>query len=729
MAALRTWLKCVCVFSFVCGVVTPLLLFVLTNGYDDLDTKTSPFIASVRGFEGKLYSHERKPLDFSEVQQVSSDDMQYKVQELQRIVVSVRNELRQLEQERSKVRKELDMSKKTLSKVRKEVGVAKSALQDSKGKLAKTIREMKRVNQYDGQVQVTNSPVVVVNIPVEERVQHGVIPNPQTQTKGQRTSSSNHCFDEVCFDYARCPLTRSFSVYVYNQHHSNLFDLRHPDMVKDLVVSLGHKHSLASDPDLACIFVVIVGPLKVEMDEKSLWQKLESLPHWKDGSGHVVVELAYHNQSLKNPPASSWQHASLGRSIRAKSYVTSTEEKGYDILLPPVTRHEGGSKTSWKGLPPFLPALRDILVTFEGTFSDDASGTGFPLGRDPTWVNSKHLTTLKEAIKSNTKDKVVISAKCNSTNRPGVKEEGTKHPVPVNHYGEWLLCGTPQQRSHLLSQSTFSLIIGSLSGIMGRITYTRLIEGLRYGAIPVILGVRHLPFDSVIDWKQAAVVLPSSSLGQLHYVLRNIDEDTILKYRRQGRFLWETYFSSPLSILDTVVAIVRQRALHPPPAAPQYVDATNLASVPGDENRVIPSHRFLYNFTSYSVKLWNSPPGAFYMYPTTPFKPTPMSGSQYVNMNSNQVARLPPHVAAAGGITGPFFEDYLLGNSPEEQFTVIMLTYERNDVLLEALGRLKDLDHLAKVVVVWNNPSLPPAGIKWPEMGVPVDVSYCMLVS
>ena len=140
------------------------------------------------------------------------------------------------------------------------------------------------------------------------------------------------------------------------------------------------------------------------------------------------------------------------------------------------------------------------------------------------------------------------------------------------------------------------------------------------------------------------------------------------------------------------------------------------------ESRVLRSPQFLNNFTSYSVELWNSPPGPFYMYPTTPFKPPPVSGSQYVGLSKQQVSNLPEHILAAGGITGPFFEDYLLGNVPEEQFTVVMLTYERNDVLADALERLRELDGLAKVVVVWNNPSPPPSDFKWPELDVTVDV-------
>ena len=717
MISLRTWLKCVCVFTFLCGVVVPLVLFVATNGYEDLDGNASPFIATVRGFESQLRSHERKPLDYdADPPQAGQEDMQYQAQELQRIVVSVRNELRRLEEDRNQVRKELDTSKSTLSKVRREVVVAKLSLQDSKTKLAKAMREMKRANQYEGQPQATKSPVVVVNLPAmttREQLQQ----EPPGQLSRRTSPRDTHtCFEEHCFDYSRCPLTEPFSVYVYNQHHPNLFDLQEPGVVRAMLSSLQRQHALITDPTKACVLVVLIGPLRADMDEESLQGKLSSLSHWDGGRNHLVIDLAYQNSSRLDPAP----HASLGHAIFARSYSSTSEAGTSDILLPPITDHQESTRQT---LPPFLPALRQTLILFEGTLSagrtDSATDSTLPpLGRGGVGISNRLLTSLQQTLTANTRDKVAITANCSTA---GVKE------VSGNRLGEWLLCGSARNRGRGLSQATFSLVVGSRSGSVGPITYARLLEGLRYGAVPVILGVKHLPFGSVLDWSKAAVILPPTSLGQLHYILRNIDRDTILQYRRQGRFLWETYFSSHQAVISTVLALLRQRTLHPPPPAAEYVPPTTLASIQGD-NRVLHSPEFLYNFTSYTESFWNSPPGPFHMYPTTPFKPAPISGTRYAGMDPAQVPNLPQHVIAAGGITGPFFEDYLLGDVPEEQFTVVMLTYERNEVMLEALGRLRDLDHLAKVVVVWNSPKPPPPDMKWPDIGAAIDVSDARVI-
>ena len=122
---------------FLCGVVIPLILFIVTNEYDLVEKNS---LSDVHGFDGQaLPFHERKPLDFSETQ-VSENEEQSQVQELRQIVVSVRNELRHLEQQRTQLRKDVEMFRSTIGKVKKELSSTKFELQDSKGRLARTLR-------------------------------------------------------------------------------------------------------------------------------------------------------------------------------------------------------------------------------------------------------------------------------------------------------------------------------------------------------------------------------------------------------------------------------------------------------------------------------------------------------------------------------------------------------------------------------------------------------------
>lgn len=51
-----------------------------------------------------------------------------------------------------------------------------------------------------------------------------------------------------------------------------------------------------------------------------------------------------------------------------------------------------------------------------------------------------------------------------------------------------------------------------------------------------------------------------------------------------------------------------------------------------------------------------------------------------------------------------------------------MLTYEREQVLINSLARLYGLPYLNKVLVVWNSPKPPVEDLKWPDIGVPIHV-------
>ena len=79
-------------------------------------------------------------------------------------------------------------------------------------------------------------------------------------------------------------------------------------------------------------------------------------------------------------------------------------------------------------------------------------------------------------------------------------------------------------------------------------------------------------------------------------------------------------------------------------------------------------------------------------------------------------------IGGGTGGAGKEFSENLGGNLPREQFTIVMLTYEREQVLIESLARLDGLPYLHKVVVVWNSPRPPSPDLKWPEIGVPVHV-------
>ena len=50
--------------------------------------------------------------------------------------------------------------------------------------------------------------------------------------------------------------------------------------------------------------------------------------------------------------------------------------------------------------------------------------------------------------------------------------------------------------------------------------------------------------------------LPESRLPELHFYIRAVTDRDILALRRQGRILWEKYFGSIQSIVDSIIGII-----------------------------------------------------------------------------------------------------------------------------------------------------------------------------
>lgn len=68
----------------------------------------------------------------------------------------------------------------------------------------------------------------------------------------------------------------------------------------------------------------------------------------------------------------------------------------------------------------------------------------------------------------------------------------------------------------------------------------------------------------VIDWCRAAICIAGERIPELHWLLRTIPDNDILLMRQQGRRLYEKYFGTIQAILDTTLAVVRDRIGIPP---------------------------------------------------------------------------------------------------------------------------------------------------------------------
>ena len=151
-----------------------------------------------------------------------------------------------------------------------------------------------------------------------------------------------------------------------------------------------------------------------------------------------------------------------------------------------------------------------------------------------------------------------------------------------------------------------------------------------------------------------------------------------MEYRRQGRFLVEMYIKDHTAV---IIAIARFKFHHPPSAV---MDFSAKVFIVNNAKSKVPI---------YTEDLWNSPPD---MYPVTPHTPP------YIPIMYN---RQPDKImlGKASTFMDDSFRSSLHGNSQQECFTVVALTYNRTEHLPQFVKNFKDFRFLSKIMIVWNN--------------------------
>ena len=517
--------------------------------------------------------------------------------------------------------------------------------------------------------------------------------NSFVSSKGRRSEPACAIDHKVVLNFSRCHLSCPFLVYLYNSHFPDLFQLKYPTVLTEWET---HINSMTSNPSEACVFIAVVGPLRNEISKSDLENKIRSLPYWDNGGvNHVLIDLSDTGRT-----STLLNELNPCNAIIASTSASHNRQLNHILAPPilPVIKEESitESHTIIRHAS-ILPVWRELFVYFEGNLVNSDEDV-WQIGQVEQFRQSVYRL----------KKHNHIQVKCGRVQNSALS--GAMD-------GEWALCDSwlsPQSHYH---HANFSLIPGASHGRAGAVTYARLINSLRCGSIPVVIGVNRLPFDEVINWRRAAISLPSLLMTDALYIMSAMTEDEIMGYRRQGRFLFETYFASHKRILDSILAIVRYRFFHPPPPATEFI-GTSLV-ITGKHNKIEPSllNNFLHSAISvYTEKLWNEPPGPFHVYPVTPFKPVSMS-----------------HYSSPGSVTrdesllraefvGASFRKHLRGDYAEEGFTIVTLTYHRNEQLLKMLALFEGCPYLAKVVVVWNNEEDPPRSMMWPNIGVPIEV-------
>ncbi|XP_015040870.2 exostosin-3-like [Drosophila pseudoobscura] len=553
------------------------------------------------------------------------------------------------------------------------------------------------------------------------------------------TGIAASCAMHNCFDHSRCSLTSGFPVYLYDPDEHNIqrtgYDID-GFLKTTLKQTLGYNAHIVRDPTQACIYLVLVGEALLEQDllRNNRYaashthhcpidmQKLYNLPYWGgDGRNHVLLNLARRDLCSRRTNALLQQNTMRAIVVQSAFELDQFRPR-YDLIVPPILGPPGGDV--WQECASMVPARRKYLLSFQGEMRPKTD----PQGSNP--LDDFILEHLTDMSKGPTQDQFELQFQC----VPATEQQ------EVDSVSDWTLCGSDSSRKQLLKDSTFALILPPLNGrVASTLMLARLYEALRSGAVPVILGADELrlPYAETLDWRRAALLMPKARITELHFLLQAVQDADLLLLRRQGRLIWERYLSSVQATVDTVIASLRDRLGIPPRPVPPVVAQRvfnntfaplkakiRLTILPeeflGPMEPPYPSPTFRRNYTilrMQSKEAWNDWVDPFYMYPQLPFDPALPSDAKFIG----SYTEFRPIGKGIGG-AGKEFSEALGGNYPKEQFTIVILTYEREPVLCGLLRRLYGLPYLHKVVVVWNSRKLPRIELLWPEIGVPVDV-------
>ncbi|KAK6641325.1 hypothetical protein RUM44_013034 [Polyplax serrata] len=261
------------------------------------------------------------------------------------------------------------------------------------------------------------------------------------------------------------------------------------------------------NPEEACILVPSIDTLNQNrLKQNEVSKALSTLPYWRNGENHLIWNFI----SGSPPDYSNVIELNIGNSLVAGAGFSSwTYRSGFDISLPLFS--------------PYLKSLNKVNQSLE---------------RKWFVVNSQvNLHTDYERELSVLPNLVQLKL-CPNKNPELRCYRGKQYDFPA-----------------VLQEATFCLIIRG-----ARLAQQALLESLAAGCIPVIAAdMMVMPFEDVIDWKRAAVVILESDLSVVIEKLTRISDLKKKELQQQGMWLYLKYFMSIEKITLTTLDIINQR--------------------------------------------------------------------------------------------------------------------------------------------------------------------------
>ncbi|XP_061509479.1 exostosin-1 [Anopheles gambiae] len=444
------------------------------------------------------------------------------------------------------------------------------------------------------------------------------------------------CRMETCFDFSKCS-DKNFYVYVYPPEPLNSLGAPPPisQNYQKIISAIQESRYYTTDPEQACLFVLGIDTLdRDSLSEdfvRNVPSRLQRLPHWNNGRNHIIFNLYsgtwpdYNENGLGFDP---------GQAILAKASMSiQSLRPGFDVSIPLFHKQFPlrGGNTGFV-ISNNFPANKKYLLAFKG--KRYVHGIGSETRNSLFHLHNARDFVLVTTCKHGKSWRDLQDARCDEDNR-----EYDRYDYET-----------------LLQNSTFCLVPRGR-----RLGSFRFLEVLQAGCIPVLLSNSWvLPFQSKIDWKQAAIWADERLLLQVPDIVRSISTSRILALRQQTQVLWERYFSSIEKIIFTTFEIIRERL-------PDYPHRNGLT--------------------------WNTSPGALLTIPTF----------------SDTHRRF------------PFLLDKL-GHTPGLNYTAVIFVQigtqlTPNSALYKLVKSITKSQYIDKILILWATDRSVPPKKRWPSTG------------
>nr|CAD2193965.1 unnamed protein product [Meloidogyne enterolobii] len=488
---------------------------------------------------------------------------------------------------------------------------------------------------------------------------------------------------EESIDFSRCSITKGLKLFLYPPLKNS------SDLAKRFYLEFQRQsvQRITSNPDNACLFIAFI----------DVGKELENLNYFgQNGRNHLLIDLSH--QLIPTDV-----HASmLTSSKKFQEFKKFIFRHSMDLNIFMSVPDYDPNRLLY--LSPLLPLFKKYFVSF--------------LGRN-TKLLKQQRTDFDEFKKSLdiSQDQYLINFNC-STNRK---------------------CFTKEERMEIYKQSTFAIIIPDEDSFQ-----ENFYESLEAGAIPVICSLHTiLPFDEFVDWRLATIKIPPSRFSELHFILRSISVQDLLEMKRKGRFFFENLLADVKVLTRSILSLMRFRLQMPDndeiiqPSIPLYKTKNNsiweypsfistATKPPYDDEYLGPSEmplispQYAHNFTTFNLhnyKLWNDFP--FATSNSLKFMPNDFPMPSDSEFNEDVSFGMRPILPGSG----VEFSKAIGGNRRREHFTIIITTYNREQILSNTLERLIGLPYLNKVIIAcssfihqWNKNSLNNRFIPYKEI-------------